>query len=103
MNELISNQSLVVSPIRFCALHKAAIKGKTVQQTNKMPRDSGLITHVPPSIIERYGMVTLGIDVIHIISTSVHSFSQSPNTSNTFSVWLQEIKPRIRSCAQLAK
>ena len=45
---------------------KATIEGKTVQQTNKMPRDSGLITHIPPSILERYGMVTLGIDVMHI-------------------------------------
>ena len=40
---------------------KAAIEGKTIQQTNKMPRDSGLITNIPPSILERYGMVTLGL------------------------------------------
>ena len=45
---------------------KAAIEGQTVQQTNKIPRDSGLITHIPTSILERYGMVTLGIDVMHI-------------------------------------
>ena len=31
-----------------------------------MPRDSSLITNIPPSIIERYGMVTLGIYVLHI-------------------------------------
>ena len=47
---------------------KAAIKGKPVQRTNKMPRDSGLITNLPPSILERYGMVTLGLDVMHINS-----------------------------------
>ena len=45
---------------------KAAIEGKTIQRTNKMPRDSGLITNLPPSILERYGMVTLGLDVMHI-------------------------------------
>ena len=45
---------------------KTVIEGKTIQRTNKMPRDIGLITHNPPSIIERYGMVTLGIDVMHI-------------------------------------
>ena len=31
-----------------------------------MPRDSGLITNLPPSVLERYDMVTLGIDVMHI-------------------------------------
>ena len=31
-----------------------------------MPRDSGLITNFPPSVLERYGMVTLGLDVMHI-------------------------------------
>ena len=45
---------------------KASIEGKTVQRTNKMPRDSDMITGVPPSIMERYGKVTIGIDVIHI-------------------------------------
>ena len=45
---------------------KAAIEGKTIQRTNKMPRDSGVITNLPSSVLERYGMVTLGIDVMHI-------------------------------------
>ena len=45
---------------------KADIEGKTVQRTNKMPRESGLITHIPPSILERHGMVTLGLDVMYI-------------------------------------
>ena len=45
---------------------KAAIEGKTIQRTNKMPRDSGLITNLPPSVLESYGMVTLGLDVMHI-------------------------------------
>ena len=31
-----------------------------------MPRESGVITHVPPTILERYGNVTLGVDVLHI-------------------------------------
>ena len=31
-----------------------------------MSRDSSLITNIPSSIIERYGSVTLGIDVLHI-------------------------------------
>ena len=31
-----------------------------------MPRDSGLITNLPPSILERYGMVTLGLNVMYI-------------------------------------
>ena len=31
-----------------------------------MPRESGLITNLPQSILERYGMVTLGLDVMHI-------------------------------------
>ena len=39
---------------------KASIEGKTVQRTNKMPRKSGVITHVPPTILEQYGNVTLG-------------------------------------------
>ena len=30
---------------------KAAMEGETVQRTNKMPRDSGLITNFPPSIL----------------------------------------------------
>ena len=45
---------------------KTTVEGKTVQRTNKMPRDSGLITHIPASILEMYGMVTLGIDVMYI-------------------------------------
>ena len=57
---------------------KTAIEGKTVQRKNKIPRDCSLITHIPPSIIERYRMITLGIDVLHInncpfiISVSKH-------------------------------
>ena len=45
---------------------KASMEGKTVQRTNKMPRDSGLISHLPLSILERYRAVTLGVDVLHI-------------------------------------
>ena len=45
---------------------KAAVEGKTVQRTNKMPRDSGLISHVPDTIRKRYGSVTIGVDVFHI-------------------------------------
>ena len=44
----------------------AAIEGKPVQRTNKMSRDNELITYIPASILERYGMVTLGINVMHI-------------------------------------
>ena len=38
----------------------------SIQRKNKIPRDSSLIINITPSIIERYGMVTLGIDVLHI-------------------------------------
>ena len=31
-----------------------------------MQKDNELIIHIPPSILERYGMVTLGFDVMHI-------------------------------------
>ena len=31
-----------------------------------MPRDSSMLLSIPPSIIERYGYVSLGIDVLHI-------------------------------------
>ena len=37
-----------------------------MQRKNKMPRDSSLITNILSSIIERYGNVTLGIDVLHV-------------------------------------
>ena len=37
-----------------------------MQRKNKMSRDSSLITNIPSSIIERYGNVTLGINVLHI-------------------------------------
>ena len=45
---------------------KAAIERKPIQKKHKMPRDSNLITHVPPSIIEKYWMVILGIDSLMI-------------------------------------
>ena len=45
---------------------QVAVEGKTVQSKNKMPCDSSLITNISSSIIERYGNVTLGIDVLHI-------------------------------------
>ena len=45
---------------------RAAVEGKTVQRKNKMPRDSSMMLGIPPSIIERYGYVSLGIDVLHI-------------------------------------
>ena len=31
-----------------------------------MSLDSSLVTNIPSSIIERYGNVTLGIDVLHV-------------------------------------
>ena len=45
---------------------KAAVEGKTVQRKNKMPRDSSMILSIPPSIIDRYGNMAFGIDVLHI-------------------------------------
>ena len=45
---------------------KAAIEGKTVQRKNKIPRDSSMLLIIPPSIIERYEYVSLGVDVLHI-------------------------------------
>ena len=56
----IKNANIILRPA------KAVIEVKTDQRTKKMPRDSGLITQVPPSILKRYGMVTLGINVMHI-------------------------------------
>ena len=56
----------------------AAIEGNIVQQIKKMQRNNGLITHIPASILERYGMVTLNIDVMpinkrpFILSVSYH-------------------------------
>ena len=82
---------------------KAAIEGKTVSRKNKMPRDSSLITHIPPSIIKKYEMVTLGINVLYfndcpfIIAVSKHiKFFQCMGTSNkdvtTFLAEIQEMK-----------
>ena len=45
---------------------QATVEGKTVQRKNKMPHNSSLIINIPSSIIERYGNVTLGIDVLYI-------------------------------------
>ena len=45
---------------------KASIEGTAVQRTNKIPRDSSVITCIPPTILERYGKVALGVDVLHI-------------------------------------
>ena len=42
------------------------MEGKTVQRKNKMPRDSSILLSIPPSIIDRYGNVALGIDLLHI-------------------------------------
>ena len=53
---------------------KAAVEGKTVQRRNRVPRDSSVITSIPPSIIERYGMVTLGIDMLHINKRLYHCY-----------------------------
>ena len=47
---------------------KAAIEGKTVQRKNKMPRETSMLLGIPSSIIERYGNVSLGINVLHINS-----------------------------------
>lgn len=46
-----------------------ALYGNTVQRPNKMPRDSSSI-NIPPSILKRYGDVTLGVDVLHINGVS---------------------------------
>ena len=45
---------------------QASVEGKTVQRNNKMPRDSSLYTNILSSIIEKYGNITLGIDMVHI-------------------------------------
>ena len=45
---------------------RAAIEGKSVQRKKKMPRESSMLLSIPPSILERYGSVSLGIDVLHI-------------------------------------
>ena len=45
------NINIILGPV------KAAIEGNTVQRTDKMPRDSGLITHIPASTLERYGNI----------------------------------------------
>ena len=65
---------------------KAAIEGKTVQRKKKIPRDSSVISHIPPSIIKRYGTVTLGIDVIHI-NKRPYILAVSKHTSTSTSVW----------------
>jgi hypothetical protein len=41
------------------------VQGKTVQRTNNMPREDQILG-VPPSILEHYGTVTVGIDVMHV-------------------------------------
>ena len=68
---------------------RAAVEGKTVQRKNKMPRESSMMLSIPPSIIERYGYVSLGIDVLHInkrpyvIAVSKHiKFIQCLGTMN---------------------
>ena len=45
---------------------KIVVEGKTVQRKNKMPRDSSMLLSIPFSIIDRYGNVALGIEVLHI-------------------------------------
>ena len=37
-----------------------------MQIKNKMPRDVSLITKIPSSIIDRYGNMSLGIDVLNV-------------------------------------
>tara|TARA_B110001450_G_C17463727_1_gene417277 strand:+ start:106 stop:537 length:432 start_codon:yes stop_codon:yes gene_type:complete len=56
----INRQHIKIANIIW-GLPKASIKGKTVQRTNKMPRESGIITHIPPTISEQYGKVALGV------------------------------------------
>ena len=65
------------------------MEGKCTQRKNKMPRDSSLITKISSSIIERYGNVILGIDVLHvnkrlyIIAISKHiKYIQCMGTTN---------------------
>ena len=73
-----------------------------------MPRDSELITHIPPSILERYGMVTLGINVFHInkrpfiLSVSKHiKYFQCMGTRNkTVKNFMNTIR-KIKSDYQL--
>lgn len=46
-------------------LSKHAVEGKSVQKTNKMSQDS-TTTNLPPSILQKYGKIRLGVDVLHI-------------------------------------
>jgi hypothetical protein len=56
---------------------KHSVQGKTVQRTNKMPREDQIFG-VPPSILKHYSKVTVGITVMHVngvgflINTSKH-------------------------------
>ena len=45
---------------------RAAVEEKSVQRKNKMPRESSMLLNIPPSILQRYGTVSLGVDVLHI-------------------------------------
>ena len=57
--------------------NKHSVQGKTVQRTNRMPREDQILG-VPPSILKHYSEVTVGIDVMHVngvaflIATSKH-------------------------------
>ncbi|OEU07145.1 hypothetical protein FRACYDRAFT_251618 [Fragilariopsis cylindrus CCMP1102] len=45
--------------------NKHSVQGKTVQRTNRMPREDQILG-VPPSILKHYSDVTVGIDVMHV-------------------------------------
>ena len=44
---------------------KHAVAGKSVQRKSKMPRESSRLS-IPPSILRRYGEVTIGVDYFYI-------------------------------------
>ena len=44
---------------------KHVIAGKSVQRKSKMPRESSRMS-IPPSILRRYGEVTIGVDYFYI-------------------------------------
>jgi hypothetical protein len=45
--------------------NKHSVQGKSVQRTNNMPREDQILG-VPPSVLEHYSKVTVGIDVMHV-------------------------------------
>ena len=79
-----------------------------------MPRDSSLITNIVSSIIERYGYMSLGIDVLHInkrpyiIAISKHiKYIQCMGTENknttTFLATIKKFKSDYMICGFVLK